>query len=292
MGSLLSAVCVCGLQLAAPVDAAQVPPDLAEVEVRALAVDSSGVLWVGVRDRGLAELNDGRVRWEAPIELPLGVADLVMAWGELWAVGLGGTSRRRDSIWSSQEVPGNPRVVFSATPGSTPGELWFGTSEGAVHFMEGVASTFDETDGLPHAVVHQALEDHTGTVWFLCRTGLGRLSDGAVQVFFEEVNFRSGLIGPDGLPWFGTSMGLLRWTGSEFFWELEGTAVYPRLVASDGSVWMGSSSAGALRFDGVGWNQPLPDLMGHEVFDVVEGPRGEIWVGSSQGLRLVRTSGG
>jgi ligand-binding sensor domain-containing protein len=291
VGSLFSAICACVLQVAAAAHSSQVPAELAGAEVRALEVDSSGAVWVGVEDRGLGRIRDGIVHWEESDQLPRGIADLTEVRGTLWAAGLGGASRRQNSDWRSVEVPGAPRVVFSVSPGSDPGELWFGTSGGAVHVTEDGVSTYDETNGLPHRVVHQAFEDRHGAVWFLCRAGVARLVGGRIQAFYEGVNFRSGLIGPDGLPWFGTSLGLLRWTGSGFVLELEGITIYPRLVASDGSVWVGSASEGVLRHDGAGWTRPIPELLGHEVFDVAEGPSGEVWIGSAVGLRVVNPGG-
>ena len=124
-------------------------------------------------------------------------------------------------------------------------------------------------------------------MWFLCRAGLARMFEGRIEWFHEDVNFRNGLVGPDGLPWFGTSIGLLRWTGTGFERELDGVTVYPRLVASDGSVWAGSAANGVFRRDAEGWTQPLPDLAGHEVFDVAEGPSGTMWIASAVGLRAV-----
>lgn len=280
MGSVLSVGCLCLLQAVGGAHTRDVPPELRDAEVRAVAVDARGDLWVGVRDRGLARVRDGRAEWIRSERLPAGVADIVDLAGEVWVSGLGGVGRGSPSAWTALELPGRPRVVFGTADG-----VWFGTSAGAARRSEGRWTLYDESDGLPNAVVHQVLVDGDGAVWFLCRTGLARLSDGAIDVYRPEVNFRNGVIGPDGRPWFGTTAGLLRWTGMDFVSELEGVTPYPRLVATDGSVWAGSASHGVFRHDGTEWTKPVAELDGHEVFDVAEGPAGDIWIASAVGLR-------
>ena len=103
---------------------------------------------------------------------------------------------------------------------------------------------------------------------------------------WPELNFRAGLIGPDGRPWFGTSDGLLRWTGESWIRELRGVTVFPKMVARDGAVWAGSAASGLLRYAADTWTEiPLPShLEGSEVFDVVEGLDGTIWIATSSGV--------
>ena len=64
------------------------------------------------------------------------------------------------------------------------------------------------------------------------------------------LNFRAGIIGPDGMPWFGTSDGLLRWNGRGLDQELQGITIFPPLVATDGSVWAGTAEDGLMRWVG------------------------------------------
>lgn len=291
MGSVTVGVCACILQVTSGLAFDGVPSALIDAEVRAVEVDSAGALWVGVRDRGLARVADGEVEWFNTDALPQGVADLVELGGRLWATGLGGASRLDESGWTRVALPTSPRVIFSVFGEGSSGVLWFGTNLGAARYTADGWATFTVSDGLPHAVVHQVLPDGNGGVWFLCRSGLARLTNGTLEVTHRELNFRSGVIGPEGLPWLGTSGGLLRWTGSDFVVELAGVTPYPRLVASDGTVWAGSSSAGVLRHDGQGWESVVPELEGHEVFDVAEGPDGVIWVASALGLRRVDLGG-
>ena len=128
--------------------------------------------------------------------------------------------------------------------------------------------------------------DREGAAWLACRTGLARVANTVLGVYFEEVNFRSAVIGRDGILWFGTSDGIFEYDGSSWTRHLVGTTAYTRLVASDGTIWAGSANAGLLRFVRGAWRTvTLPArFAGSEVFDVAEGPDGSIWVATSSGL--------
>lgn len=283
-----SIVCACLLQAVGPASAG-LPPELTVAEVRAVEVDGEGTVWVGVRDAGLVKLSDGEFRSESSAMLPEGIADLLFGRSGLWAVGLGGVARRSGGSWQTVELPNAPRVVFSVTPGGADETLWFGTNRGAVALEAGEWTVVSEDDGLPHAVVHQVLVDGDGSVWFLCRRGLARLDDGVLQVFHPDLNFRRGIVGPDGLPWFGTSAGLLRWNGASFEVELDGVVPYPLALGPDESLWAGSASDGVLRYVDGGWSEPLPELAGVEVFDIATDGDGAVWIASQIGLRRVIT---
>jgi len=261
-----------------------VPPELLDVEVRAVEVDAEGVLWVGVREGGLARVADGEVEWVSTGRVR-GIADLTEISGVLWATGLGGVSRRDGDGWADVELPFESRVVFGVRPGADDDQVWFGTNAGAARLRGSEWTTVVGSDGLPHGVVHQVVVEGNDVVWFLCRTGVARMEGDVLQVFRPDLNFRAGVIGPDGRPWFGTSGGLLRWTGSDFVSEITGVTLYPALTASDGALWAGSASDGVLRYLDGRWTRPVPELEGLEVFDVTEDRAGAIWIASSVGLR-------
>ena len=108
--------------------------------------------------------------------------------------------------------------------------------------------------------------------------------------------FRSGLIGPDGNPWLGTSDGIRRREGGRWIEELPGITIYPETVDESGAVWAGSASDGVFRWSDGRWRSvPLPDAYRDaEVFDVEIDTGGRVWIATSRGLvRLApRTSGG
>jgi ligand-binding sensor domain-containing protein len=284
--------CVCAIQVAVPGLPQAVPDELQTFEARAIEATADGALWIG-GPGGLARLDGSGLTWitSADGALPEGIADLQEISGALWATGPGGAAVRGADGWERRDGLGSPapRVVFGVSPGRYPGEVWFATSSGAIRQGQRPL-TLVAGDGLPHAVVHDVVVDTTGRVWILCRTGLAVLRDGALEVVRTEANFRAGLIGPDGAPWLGTSEGLLRWSDGQWVRELPGVTPYPRLVASDGSVWSGSASSGLLRRAVGSWSAvPLPGHDGVEVFDVAEAHDGSIWVATATGV--VRLAG-
>ena len=279
---------------------APTPADLAEVEIRSVVVEADGSVWFGVRDRGLAHFDGARVRWVSQSDglVSTGVSDLLIdRAGDLWASGLGGYSVLREGRWRSSARLGSlaPRVVYSLGEDSRSGAIWMSGNVGAGRLLEGRWQVFDSSAGLPHMVVHAAHSDARGATWFACRTGLARLEGAELEVMFPTTNFRSIVEGPDGRLWFGTSDGVLSWDGTSWTHELRGRPVYPRLVASDGSIWAGSASTGAFRYaDGAWAAVELPEAFaGAEVFDLDEGTDGSIWIATAVGaLRLRSTQAG
>jgi ligand-binding sensor domain-containing protein len=272
--------------------ATPVPAGLDTLEVRTLEVGRDGTLWMGVRDRALGRLDpDGTLTWTTQAQglMSDGVADVMEdTQGRLWVAGFGGIAVRAGAGWEALSSFGGltPRVVFSVYEEPEGGAIWLGAVGGAARLVDGRWSIYTEADGLPHRVVHAVVVDRDGVAWLACRTGLARVSGEEIEVLFPELNIRAALAGPDGTPWFGTSDGVYHWDGSAWRHFLEGKTVYPSLVASDGALWAGSAADGLFRFDGAAWHPvELPARQrGAEVFDVAEGPGGEIWVGTARGL--------
>ena len=274
-----------------------VPDVLLDVEVRSVAVTPDGSTWFGVPDRGLAWFDGSQVRWVSPGDgfTPEGVSDLLVdRSGQLWAVGLGGYSVLGGSGWigSPSTGPLTPRVVFTADEDPSTGAIWLSGTEGAARWLEGDWTVFDERAGLPHAVVHAAHTDMAGVTWFACRRGLARLGPSGLEILFPELNFRSIVESGDGELWFGTSDGVLNWNGLEWTHDLRGLTVYPRLVATDGSIWAGSASSGVYRYWRGSWHPVslTARFLGAEVFDLDEALDGSIWIATSAGVIRLRSA--
>ena len=268
------------------------PPEagIEGAEVRAVEVSTDGSVWLGVQGRGLLRIQGEEVEWMTTEDglVSNGVADILEdSQGRVWAVGLGGFSVFDGVDWTAHARLGDlvPRVLFSAHEVPETGAMWLAGNPGAAKLQEGVWSSLEQSDGLPHQVVHAVVVGSDGVVWLGCRRGLARYADGAVTVQYPEVNFRSALRGPDGSVWFGTSDGVFRWDGSAWTRSLEGTVVHLRFVAADGTIWAGSAGSGLFRGGPDGWESvPLPEHMsGAEVFDLAEAPDGSIWVATSVG---------
>ena len=82
------------------------------------------------------------------------------------------------------------RVIF-AVSGDAEGRVWLAANGGAGSHEGSVWQFFDQSDGLPHRVVHGVHRENNGTLWFACRTGLASWDGRAMEVHFAQENFRS-----------------------------------------------------------------------------------------------------
>jgi hypothetical protein len=115
------------------------------------------------------------------------------------------------------------------------------------------------------------------------------LPDQTIQAFAQD---------RDGILWIGTKGGLLHFDGDRFRTDDEPTmlrrGVNCLLTGNDGSVWIGTEGGGLFRYHSGSYKAYSPS----SVSDAAAGPlvirslyqdrRGELWVGSDQGLFLVR----
>ncbi len=272
------------------------PAELSSVEVRAVEAGRDGSMWFSVRDVGLARLYGGRVELFTSAHglMSNGIADILEdRHGTLWAVGRSGYSILDSLGWSaSSEVGGlQTSLVFGVYEDLPTESVWLAANGGVARLTAGAWSVVRPRDGLPHVVAHDVVVDHEGTIWVACRTGVARIRDGEISVYFPELNVRSALIGPDGGLWFGTSDGVLSWNGTSWSRHLRGITVYPKLVTRDGVVWAGSAHAGVFRYEGGSWHGvQLPlRLARAEIFDIAEDGEGTIWLATSLGaVRLDR----
>lgn len=260
-------------------------------EVRSIEFAPDGSVWFAAGENGLARVLGDQVSFadEADGLMSKGIADLLLdSSGRLWAAGLNGFALFQDEQWEPESTLGElvPRVIFGLHEDSATGAMWFATSSGAARLEEGQWDVVRLSDGLPHSVVHAVLVDPRGTVWFACRRGLARQTDGVLETFFEELNFRSAVLGPDGVAWFGSSDGVFGWDGERWERHLRGIGVFPRLVDSGGTVWAVSDGEGMYRYDGVAWQaHVVPAEVGEsDIHDVVQDAEGRLWLATSKGL--------
>jgi signal transduction histidine kinase/ligand-binding sensor domain-containing protein len=110
------------------------------VGVRALAAGANGALWVGMFDRGLYELKDGRVR----------------------------SFRLRDGL---------PSDSIQSLYLDAAGVLWIGTfGSGLVRFYEGKFTQYTQARGLPNNVICGIVEDDRGELWMSSFHGIFRVA--------------------------------------------------------------------------------------------------------------------
>jgi len=177
-------------------------------------------------------------------------------------------------------------VVFSVTLSPDGATQWFAASGFAARHDAAGWTHFDATKGLPHTVVHQVWVDRTGDTWFACRRGVARLRNGAVEVFYRDVNFRSIVEDGSGRLWFGTGgNGIFVHEDGTWRQDMNGETVLPTVVGADGHIWARTEGAGAYRYDGTSWSQVTvaDGLLSDVIFDIALAPDGSLWFATDRG---------
>ncbi len=180
--------------------------------------------------------------------------------GELWIGTISGGVYRFDGsvfeqISTAQGLVGNQVFCIGA---ASDGALWFGTSEGAVHYDGKTFKNFGKEDGLPDLKIFAIEVESNGAVWFGSEVGLSRFdSEGLIQY-----SNRDGLINRSG----GTS------------------GVFAIDIEEDGDLWAGTEWGGVFRFQGDQFQKVLSSSEKMYVRKTVRTPDGTRWFGTSEGL--------
>jgi signal transduction histidine kinase/ligand-binding sensor domain-containing protein/CheY-like chemotaxis protein len=286
---------------------------LSAQDVFSLAEDDDGTLWIGTRTGGLNRLAADRVESLSTAD---GLADdfvtaiLRDRERNLW-IGFDdhGLTRLRSAPFSTvsrkQGLPSESvRIVMQADDAS----VWVGTRQGLTRLTGGGgagtgagARTFTTRDGLLENGLTAVLEDRTHAIWAGTQSGLTRLAGaaGGRAVTFTRAEgmphdtVRSLLEDRTGRIWVGTLGGVCWIEGRRCVPVPDFTGVTRTLhETADGAVWAGNA-AGLTRYqDGAITHGTARDGLPREVImDIVETPRGTLWLGTLGG-GLVRFAGG
>lgn len=270
-------------------------PETAGIEIRSLEAEGKTML-AGTRDGRIltfvlpdADAPVGTATVVRELQGPLrGISDLATAGQTLWVTGPGGIAQRVEGRWVlTDSLAGEPlRVVFSVEA-AKDGSLWFGANGGVI-VVDG--DRLDEqpwTPRFPHRVIHAAVRDASGTVWYAARTGLGSMHDGLMELHYPDINFGSVMEAHDGSLWFGTrGRGALRIQNGVHYWTGDDIDLFPVLQTAGGDVWAVSETEGVLRWEAEGWVQPWlrAGSATNRYFDVAEDAHGHIWLASAEGV--------
>jgi signal transduction histidine kinase/ligand-binding sensor domain-containing protein/CheY-like chemotaxis protein len=260
--------------------------------VRKVFRDREGTVWIGTSE-GLGRLRDDQVVTFGGLASPVG-AFAQGKDGALW-IGTGGAGLARLagslSFWSVGD--GLPDAHINALAVDRSGDLWVGTPRGLGRLRGGRWETFTARDGLPHDQVNALLEDREGNLWIGTQGGLARFQGGRFRTIAGDEVIRGVLSlcqDAEGSLWVGTETGGLVRLRPAPFTTLDPRggreAVWSVLEDRDGTLWIGTNDFGFLRLRGgeASYLTTADGLPDNRVRSVVQGPRGDFWIGTTGGL--------
>jgi signal transduction histidine kinase/ligand-binding sensor domain-containing protein len=241
-------------------------PGLPTASIRALLVDSRGVLWIGA-DGGLARLDGGRATsvfkggWEATVHVLL-------------------------------EYP--------------PGTIWVGANNGLHRFENGVERVFTTKDGLPDDAIWGLARGAGDALWVGTHTGgLSEYRQGRFRTYgprdgYTPTGILALLSDRHGALWIGTDgAGLSRFAEGKFTSYQTRDGLSNQIIRClyedhEGSLWLGTAGGGINRFKEyrVTMRTMREGLPSDSIRSVQQDRSGDIWLGTADGIARLRASGG
>jgi signal transduction histidine kinase/ligand-binding sensor domain-containing protein/DNA-binding response OmpR family regulator len=239
-------------------------PGLASASIRALLLDSRGVLWIG-GDGGVTRLVGGRGApvftggWEANVHVLLEYPA-----GTVWVGANDGLHRFEggvERVFTTKDgLPDNSIWGLAGAGGA----LWVGTHTGGlVEYRQGRFRAYGQRDGFTPSGILALLSDRDGALWIATDGGgLSRFAEGK----FSSYQTRDGL-----------SNQIIRCLYED----------------NEGSVWMGTAGGGINRFKEyrVTLRTMREGLPSDSVRSIQQDSSGDIWLGTANGIARVRASG-
>ena len=240
-------------------------PELAKASIRALLMDSRGVLWIGA-DGGLARLDGGRGAsvfaggWEANVHVLLEYPA-----GTVWVGANNGLHRFEggvERVFTTKD--GLPDNSIWGLAGDAGGGLWIGTHTGGlIEYRQGRFRTYGQRDGFTPSGILALLSDRDGALWIATDGGgVSRLAGGKFSTYQTC----------DGL-----SNQVIRCLYED----------------TEGGVWMGTAGGGIDRFKEyrVTMHTMREGLPSDSVRSLQQDHSGDIWLGTANGIARLRPSG-
>jgi signal transduction histidine kinase/ligand-binding sensor domain-containing protein/DNA-binding response OmpR family regulator len=239
-------------------------PGLASASIRALLMDSRGVLWIA-GDGGVTRLVGGRGipvftgGWEANVHVMLEYPA-----GKVWVGANDGLHRFEggvERVFTTKDGLPDNSIWGLAGAGDA---LWIGTHTGGLmEYRQGRFRTYGQRDGFTPSGILALLSDRDGALWIATDGGgLSRLAEGK----FSSYQTRDGL-----------SNQIIRCLYED----------------NEGSVWMGTAGGGINRFKEyrVTMRTMREGLPSDSVRSIQQDSSGDIWLGTTNGIARLRTSG-
>jgi ligand-binding sensor domain-containing protein len=203
-------------------------------------------------------------------------------------------------------------VTAIAFPAASKGTAWLGTADQGVAFFAGekITQVFNsQAAGLTSNRIQALLAASDGSLWIGTDQGLDHyLANGQWAHYTVGNPFDQGLEGitsvaeaAHGLIWVSTAGEgnvVHQWSAGQ--WQrlaggqpgvkLPGSPIQSLTVTPDGSVWFGSASSGAARFDGQTWTTfNIQDgLINPNIHDTYVDTQGSVWFATEGGVSRYR----
>lgn len=228
---------------------------------------NKSVIWAGT-NKGLAKYSDNK--WEIiSTQNKNGLAgDIVYdiyedSQGKVWIATNGGISVYFNDIWRIVSTPFNlKKKQIYRIKQSSDGSLWFGGDGLVLKVKNDSWQMFNFKGSGTSNVVNAIYESKKGTIWFGTHSGVYNIEHSTNQnnmEFFKFVNIRSNVEKkdeilvwsinetPDGSLWFGTFLGLFRytegkWKGVTNYMNMDIGGSNCILERSSGEYWFGTES--------------------------------------------------
>ena len=271
---------------------------LPDHEVRCLGEDHEGRMWIGTMD-GMACMEGGQVR---PVKTGEIISVLVVdGEGQVWSDGGAGKVYK----WEGQ-TPQAILVAEASQPEEIAGlcedgqgRIWVGTFEGRFGWIE--ENRFTLLDEWFVNELRALLQDQNGVFWIGFYGSIPALycyEDGQLRpadmAEAESIAYVNVLWEHQNTLWIGTAKGLFtldlasrqvhHFTAEQF--GLSANGILTLTTDAQGSIWMGTSGGGVLRYDGQTFQSIRlgPAALGNIVEAILCDRRGRLWFGTRAGL--------
>ena len=265
---------------------------------------ADGVLWIVAGNR-IYRMRDGKPELQYSVEEGTYLtAMLIDSRGQVW-VGTESDGLLRISASGAERMPPGktlPGGRIISLYEDAEGSIWVGANGGLYRLREALFTSYGRSDGLSGEYIRTVLEDRRGRIWVGSAQGLDRIAaDGRITRIPLEadpgdavVSVLSLALARDGSVWVGTfADGVIRidpddgMTRHGPVHELGSGNIRALVVDDDGTVWAGTQG-GLLHI--AGGQVMRPDIAGlpQELITALGLHQGQLWVGSTEGVRIVR----
>ena len=277
-------------------------------QIRALAQDSIGNIWVGT-DNGLTRY-DGKYFYHFTQNQGLANnlinALFIDSKNNIWISTYEGGVTRYDgkSFTQISTKSGLPHDLVNCIFEDKYNRIWFGTRKGLVLYQEGKLTVYTKETGLSANDVRSIIEDGSGRMWIATYGGGISIFDGDT---FSVFTTKEGLI-QDHISllfrdsknniWISTAfMGIIKYDGRALtsYTTHEGlgnNSIRSILEDRDGNMWFGNSNGNLTKFDGSSMRVygPNDGLVAEAMRSSLQDRNGNIWFGT-RGAGLVKFEG-